>query len=436
MALPPGPRAPVAWQTWAWVGRPTAFLRAAQARFGEPFTIRTAWSGGPLVVFSDPTEIRRAFQAGPDQLRGGASAAFLEPFAGPTSILVTHGDEHLRQRRLMLPSFHGEALERWRGEIAALARAEVASWEPGRPLRTLPRMQALTLDVIARVVLGAGDDPEMRALIRRTLDMTASLPRLTAMALVQRPLGGATPFAAFMRAVRRVDERLYALVEGPLDDGSVLAQLRAARHEDATPPTARELRDQLVTLLAAGHETTATALAWAMERLARHPRALAELRGGGDERLDATVKEVLRTRPVLTIAARQVVAPYRLGGYELPPGAQVAPSIYLVHRRPELWPEPTRFRPERFLDGAPEPFSWIPFGGGVRRCVGAAFAALEMREVLRAVAEQVVLAPDRADGERMVRRGVTLAPSRGGTVVPHALASRPHACRASAATTA
>jgi cytochrome P450 len=267
--------------------------------------------------------------------------------------------------------------------------------------------------------------------------MTASLPRLTAMALVQRPLGGLTPFAAFMRAVRRVDERLYALVEGPVDPGSVLAQLRAARHEDGRPPTTRELRDQLVTLLAAGHETTATALAWAMERLARHPNALAALRDAEDDPLlDATVKEVLRTRPVLTIAARQAVAPYRLGAHELPPGTQVAPSIYLVHRRADLWPEPTRFRPERFLDGAPEPFSWIPFGGGVRRCVGAAFAALEMREVLRAVAGHVTLGPDRPAGERMVRRGVTLAPSRGGTVVPHALASRPRACRSSAATTA
>jgi cytochrome P450 len=418
------------------VARPTDFLRRAQALHGEPFTIRTAWSGGPLVVFSDPAEIRRAFGVGPDDLRGGASAAFLEPFAGPTSILVTHGDAHLRQRRLMLPPFHGDALRRWRDDIGALARAEIARWEPGRPLRTLPRMQALTLDVIARVVLGAGDDPELRALVRETLDMTGSLPRLTAMALVQRPLGGITPYAAFLRAVERVDERLHALIEGPVDPGSVLAQLRAARHDDGSAPTTGEVRDQLVTLLAAGHETTATALAWAMERLARHPRELAALRDGDDDVLDATAKEVLRTRPVLTIAARQVVAPYRLGGYELPPGTQVAPSIYLVHRRPELWPEPTRFRPARFLDGAPEPFSWIPFGGGVRRCVGAAFAALELREVLRAVGERLALAPDRAAGERMVRRGVVLAPSRGGTVVAQPLASHPAACRSSAATTA
>jgi cytochrome P450 len=375
-------------------------------------------------VVSDPAEIKRIFAAGPELLRGGASAAFLEPFAGPTSILVTHGPDHLRQRRLVLPAFHGAALERWRTTIAALAEAEVDRWQPGAAVRTHARMQALTLDVIARVVLGAGDDPALRREMRTTLDMTASLPRLTAMVLAQRPLGGLSPYAAFLRAVERVDERLERLIAGPVDPDSVLATLRAARHEDGTPPTARELRDQLVTLLAAGHETTATALAWAFERLARHPRALADLRAGDDAVLDATVKEVLRVRPVLTVAPRQVVAPYALGGYTLPPGVHVAASLYLAHRRRELWPEPTAFRPQRFLDGAPEPYTWIPFGGGIRRCAGAAFAALEMREVLRAAAARLALAPDRPAGERMVRRGVTLAPSRGGNVLVESLRSR------------
>jgi len=411
-------------------------LRRAQARYGEPFTIRTAWADAPLVVTSDPAEIKRAFAS--DALRGGGSAAFLEPFAGPTSILVTHGPEHLRQRRLVLPPFHGAALERWRETIAALAAAELDGWEPGRPLRTHERMQALTLEVIARVVLGAGDDPDLRREIRATLDMTASLPRLTAMGLVQRPLGGLSPFASFLRAVERVDRRLQQLIDGPVDPDSVLGKLRQATHEDGSPPTPRELRDQLVTLLAAGHETTATALAWAFERLARHPDALAALRGD-EARLDATVKEVLRTRPVLTVAPRQVVEPYALAGHELPPGVHVAPSIYLVHRRPELWPEPTAFRPERFLDagaGGPISFSWIPFGGGVRRCAGAAFASLEMREVLRAAAERLTLVPDREAGERMVRRGVTLAPSRGGIVAVQPLRSRAATCRSSAVTTA
>jgi cytochrome P450 len=188
---------------------------------------------------------------------------------------------------------------------------------------------------------------------------------------------------------------------------------------DASP---QELRDQVVTLLAAGHETTATALAWALERLARHPAQLDALRGGDAARLDATVKEVLRVRSVLTATSRRVIETWRIGDYTLPAGVYVAPCLYLAHRRPELWPDPTAFRPERFLDGAPEPFSWIPFGGGVRRCIGAAFAALEMREVLRAVAARFTLAPDRPEGERMRRRTITLTPSRGGCVVPHALA--------------
>jgi cytochrome P450 len=321
----------------------------------------------------------------------------------------------------MLPPFHGEALQRWEGEIAALARAEVARWEPGRPLRALPRMQALTLDVIARVVLGAGDDPGLRTLIRRTLDMTGSLPRLTAMAFVRRPLGGITPFAAFVRAVRRVDERLGRLIEGPVDPGSVLAQLREARHEDGSPPTSRELRDQLVTLLAAGHETTATALAWALERLARHPHVLSRVRDD-DEYLDATVKEVLRVRPVLSVTSRRTLEPFELHGYTLPRGVYVSACLYLAHRRGELWDDPTAFRPERFLDGAPEPYSWVPFGGGTRRCLGAAFATLEMREVLRAVANRFTLAPVRPQGEKMRRRSVTLAPAHGGHIIPDALA--------------
>ena len=185
-----------------------------------------------------------------------------------------------------------------------------------------------------------------------------------------------------------------------------------------------ELRDQVVTLLAAGHETTAGSLAWALERLARHPRVVARLREGDDAYLEATVKEVLRLRPVLSITPRKVVEPFTAGEWTLPPGVHVTPCLYLAHRRPELWPDPTAFRPERFLDGAPAPYSWLPFGGGVRRCAGAAFATMELHEVLRAVVRRFELRPDRPEGERMRRRGVTLTPSRGGRVVPLASPSR------------
>jgi cytochrome P450 len=286
-------------------------------------------------------------------------------------------------------------------------------------VRALRRMQALTLEVILRVVFGAGD-PELRDAIRRTLDMTTSMPRLVAMSLVQKPVG---PWRTFMRAVRRLDELVYARIDARVDDGSVLAVLRAARHEDGSPPSREELRDQLVTLLAAGHETTAGALGWALERLARHPDVLARVRAGDDAYLDAVIKEVLRLRPVLSIVARKTLAPFEVGAWTLPPGVHVTPCIYLTHRRPDLWEDPAAFRPERFLNGAPEPYAFIPFGGGTRRCLGAAFATLEMREVLRAVAARFELRPDRPEGERMRRRSITLTPARGGYVVPEPLAS-------------
>jgi cytochrome P450 len=286
-------------------------------------------------------------------------------------------------------------------------------------------MQALTLEVILRVVFGS-TDPALRDAFRAALDLTKSTPRLIAMSLVQRDLGPRSPFGRMLRSVERIDALLERRIADP-GEGSILALLAAS---GATPA---EVRDQTVTLLAAGHETTATALAWALERLARHPGELAALheRSGGeasgrdsgdDARLDATVKEVLRVRPVLSITSRRVLERWEVGGHTLPAGVYVSPCLYLAHRRPELWPDATAFRPERFLDGAPESFSWVPFGGGTRRCLGAAFAALEMREVLRAVAARFALAPAQPAGERMRRRSVTLAPSRGAIVIPYALA--------------
>ena len=426
--FPPGPREPAALQTVEWIARPTAFLRRCRARHGDPFTVRVAWADAPMVLVADPGEIRRIFAADDSQLHGGASSTVLEPFAGPTSILLTHGPEHLRRRRELLPAFHGEALAGWRETVAAMAREEVARWPAGE-LRTLPRMQALTLDVILRVVLGPVEQPQLRAAIRRALDMTASLPRLVAMSLHR----GAT-WSAFLAAVAEVDALLAREIDrGGHAEGSLLAVLSASGIERD------ELRDQVVTVLAAGHETTAGSLAWALERLARHPAAQERVRAGDDAYLDAVVKEVLRVRPVLSIAARRVAAPYEVGGHVLPAGVHVAPCIYLAHRRPEAWPEPTAFRPERFLDATPAPGTYLPFGGGVRRCAGAAFAALELREVLRAVLARFALAPPggraRSGTERMIRGSVTLRPSRGGTVLTEPLQpSRP--CRSSAATTA
>jgi len=415
--LPPGPRAPVAVQTIEWIMRPTVLMRRSAARYGEPFTLLTRWADAPMVLFSDPETVKRVYAAPQESLCGGASSTVLEPFVGPSSILLTTGDTHLRQRRLVLPPFHGERMETHRAAVAALAEAELDRWEPGRPLRTQPRMQELTLDVILRVVLGASD-PQLRAALREALDMTTSTPRLVALSLAPR---GSPPWRRFERAVARVDAHLRAAIRtrAPGAAPAVIDELIAAGASDD------ELRDQVVTLLAAGHETTAGSLAWALERLARHPRVVDRLREGGDDAyLEATVKEVLRLRPVLSITPRKVVEPFKVGSWTLPPGVHVTPCIYLAHRRPELWPDPTAFRPERFLDGVPVPYSWLPFGGGVRRCAGAAFATMELHEVLRAVVRRFDLRPDGPDGERVRRRGVTLTPSRGGRVVPLAFSGR------------
>jgi cytochrome P450 len=292
----------------------------------------------------------------------------------------------------------------YRPLVAALAERELRGWRG--TVRTHERMQALTLEIMVRVVFGS----ESRALhdaIAYALGLARSAPRLVAMALVQKDVG---PYRTFHRAVRRVDALILDLVEQPSPPDSVLALLKEARHEDGSPPHPRELRDQLVTLLAAGHETTAAALAWAFERRARTPGA----RLHDDAYREAFVKEVLRVRPVLSVAPREVMRPFAVAGTTLPPGVQVAASIYLAHRRPESWGDPLAFRPERWLEGDAPPYSFIPFGGGVRRCVGAAFAAMEMGEVLRVAAEHDLFAPAR--GERVIRRGVSLTPARGGTV--------------------
>ena len=426
--LPPGPSTPSAVQTWEWLARPTTLLRRCAARYGEPFTLRTAWTDAPMVVVSDPAAVRAVFTAPVDVAVGGASSTFLEPFVGPSSILVLDGAAHLRQRKLMLPPFHGDRMRAHRELIAGLAAAEVARWPARVPFATHGRMQALTLDIIMRVVFGA-ELPALRTAIRRTLDMTMSLPRMLLFSLTGNDLG-------FRRALDSVEAGLTAAIRErrirahPPKRAAILDDLIAAGSSDD------ELRDQLVTLLAAGHETTAGSLAWALERLARHPGVLERLRADEPGYADAVVKEVLRTRPVLSIAARKLVAPFELGGWELPAGVHVAPCIYLTHRRPELYADATAFRPERFLgDGAPDSYAWIPFGGGVRRCVGATFAAMEMTEVLRAVAARVTLRPDRPAGERMRRRSLTLTPERRGTVIAEPLFSDAR-CRSSAATTA
>ena len=412
---------PAAWQTVAWMARPAAFMRRIHERFGDPVTIRMYWTDEPMVLFSHPDAVRDIFKLDPAIAPAGQSWEFLRPFAGEHSILLLDGDEHMAERRAMQVPFHGERMRAFSPVIADLARRELSTWS-GR-VTTLDRMRELTLEIILRVVLGARGDDEtarLRRAVDTTLESVRSLPGMLSMALVQRDLGPRSPWGRFRIAVERFDALLLDVVArrraDPGDD-SVLSFLLEQRDEQGRPPTDRHLRDQLVALLVGGHDSSASALAWAFERLARHPAVHARLRDGDPAYLEAVVKESLRVRPSLTIAPRRLLTPVDIAGHTVPAGVHVAACIWLALRREDLWPDASAFRPERWLEGPrPNPLSWIPFGGGVRRCTGAPFAEMEMREVLRAAAD-LRIRPVRAEPERARRSMLVVVPDRGGEVL-------------------
>src|SRR3954449_2912712 len=421
MELPPGPRAPAAWQTVGWMARPAAFTHRMYERYGDPFTIHTYWTPEPMVLFSHPDAVREIFRLDPDIAPAGQSWEFLRPFAGPDSILLLDGEPHLRERRLMTAPFHGQRMRALAPLIAELARAEFATWH-GRVV-TLDRARRLTLEIILQVIFGAGDAQDRAALrhaIESTLDDVRSLPRMMAMAVVQRDLGPRSPWGRFRLAVERFDALLLDIVArrraGPPGD-AVLDLLLEQRDEAGDPVSDRHVRDELVALLMGGHDSSAATLAWGFERLARHPDVLARMRDGEPEYLDAVVKEVLRVRPALTIAPRLLLEPVEIAGRRIPAGVHVAACLWLSMRRDDLWEDAAAFRPERWLDaGPPSTAAWIPFGGGVRRCAGAPFAEMEMREVLRAAAQLLEIAPTRAAAESARRSALVVTPDRGGEI--------------------
>ena len=423
--LPPGPRIPAAALTAAWIFRPLPLLRACRRRFGPMFTLRLGGLG-QFVMVSDPEVVRAVFGGSPDVLHAGKANSIVEPVLGSSSILVLDGDSHMRQRKLMLPSFHGQRLQLYRDQMAAIAEAELARWPFGSPVPARPRMQAITLEIIMRTVFGVDDSERLerlRAALIDLLDWTTNRWRLVLVAGVGQERLKSSRLLGFKRARAAVDTLVFDEIrrrQGSPDVAErddVLSLLVQARDEDGAPMTPVEIRDELMTLLVAGHETTATALAWALEQLSRHPEALARLRSGDDEYLDAVVQETLRLRPVIIAVARQLMEPAELGGRTLPAGATVAPCIYLMHRDPAIYPDPESFRPERFLDSPPGTYTWIPFGGGVRRCLGASFAQLEMKTVLAALVQGARLRPTAEPPERITRRAITFVPQRGGRVV-------------------
>jgi cytochrome P450 len=411
VTLPPGPPGPRLAHTLGWVTRPGPWSRRLRDRYGDTFSLRIA-NEAPWVMLGHPDAVKQVFTGDPQVLHAGEGNVILKPLLGPRSVLLLDGKDHMTERKALLPPFHGERMQAYGDLIAGIAEREVASWPVGELFAVRPRMQALTLEVIMQAVFGVRDE-RLRALLADTLDWTTDPRRLLYVVLA---------------GPDRVT-RLFRKVRAPVDDQLTreIARRRAAPdlHErtdilsmllaDTTMDEAT-LRDELLTLLVAGHETTATALAWAIERLARHPEQWVRLQQGDEDYLDAVVKETLRLRPVIPIVLRVLKQPLEIAGYSLPAGVAVAPSILLVHTRADVYPDPFAFRPERFLEQPAGTYTWIPFGGGVRRCLGASFAQFEMKAVLRAVARGVRTVRG-GEPERVTRRAVTLVPHQGALVV-------------------
>jgi cytochrome P450 len=425
--LPPGPPLPRLLQTLAFIFAGARFLEACRRRYGDIVTLGTLFDSKFVMVF-DPLLVKEVFQGSSDQLHAGEANALLGPVLGPRSVLLLDGAEHLRHRRLMLPTFHGEQMRAWTEAIVEAADLEIDSWPVGQAFSILQSMQSVTLRVMMRVVFGYAAGPEADELQRRLRAMIDPIARprgLVALQLLSQISGERRALNRFAAQRRAVDELVYAEIERRRADPDlaertdVFSALLLAQDENGQRLSDHEVRDELMTLLLAGHETTAVGLAWVFDLLLHSPAVQSRAAEREDEYLDAVVKEALRIRPVIPGVGRVVRGtPFRLGSYEIPVGIEINPSIRVIHRRPDLYPEPEAFRPERFLGpGAPDTYTWIPFGGGTRRCLGASFALTEMRLVLRRVLERCALRPAAPALEEPTFRGITVAPKNGTQVV-------------------
>jgi cytochrome P450 len=449
--LPPEPKSSPLVQTLRWSFRPLPFMQQCRERYGDSFSVKFLTFERPMVMISDPAAIKALYTERSHGLPPGRDI-ILTPIVGPRSLLVTEGADHLAHRKLMLPPFHGERMRSYQPIVEEIVDREIDSWPLGEELAIHPRMQAITLEVILRVVFGVAEGPRLqrlRGVLTKVLEETAS-PFAQLAGLASRRFGGRGPWAKFERQLKEADELLYAEIAEHRASGAyeerddILSLMMQARFEDG-PGTERvseiagddererakyeigdrmsdsDLRDQLMTLLLAGHETTATALAWTFDLLLRHPAPLARLReslaAGEEDYLRATISESLRLRPVVPLAGRRLNADLDSDGLTLPVGTDVTPAIWLAHTRADVYPEPFAFRPERFLDDPPDTYAWIPFGGGIRRCIGAAFAEFEMRIVLREVLTRCELHKASPAPEKIGRRNITLSPRAGTPVV-------------------
>lgn len=423
--LPPGPHLP-GWMQAALTGfRPPLYFRLCQRRYGDIIRMRMPLTLDYVYV-ADPEAVRTVFRGDPSVFHAGeANGSILEPILGPHSVLVTDETEHTRQRRLMAPPFHGSAVRKQIDVMAEIAAAEIDQWPLNRPFPVLPAMRRLTLEVILRAVIGAEKDDRL-AHLRQVLPPVVDIAAIDLLAVGYPKLRNFWPWSRLQVKRSRADDALYDEIancrsDPNLDDRTdVLAMLVRATDEDGSSMSDEELRDQLMTLLLAGHETTATGLAWTFERLTRHPAVLRRAQQAAidddDAYLDNVVTESLRVRPVIADVARRLTADVELNGYRIPKGTVVAPAILLIQTDERVYPYANKFNPDRWNGQHPDPFTWLPFGGGNRRCLGAAFATTEMRVVLKEALRRVEFAPTSAKGERARIRHVTFVPNEGGVV--------------------
>lgn len=423
--LPPGPRMPSAVQAVGWARRPYPFMKRCQERFGDVFTLRILHSG-TWVFLCDPEDVKRVFTAPAGSLGMALANPLLLPVLGPRSVMLMEEPDHMSRRRMMLPPFHGKRMGGDAEMMAEVTRSVVRSWPAGEPFELWPHMQAITQEVIMRSVFGPDEADRLgrlRTLLHQLTEALNEPGRLSrAAAFGPRWLSRNHGFRAAMAPVEaalleEVDRRRRAGENSRKDIVSILIE---ARYEDGSPLGDRELRDELMTLLTDG--PTSSSLAWVFERLLRHPEKLARLQaeviaGEEDAYLDAVVKETLRLCPPVPVVVRRLLRPMELGGYTLPAGTTVAPCVYLIHRNEELYPNPRHFLPERFLEQPPGTYTWIPFGGGTRRCLAASYAEMEMKRVLRTVLSEVDLRPADSDSERARRSAISFSPDKRGRVV-------------------
>ena len=407
---------------------PLDFLGSEWRRQGDLFSIRLPMFG-ELTYVADPEAVRQIFSGDPTRFNAGeGNAEPLGPVLGENSLLTLDGDAHMAQRKLLLPPFHGERIGAYADTMRAAAERELAAWPVGRPFALRPSMQRVTLEVILRTVFGVSSRERVERFERAIVHMASVSNMVLWAPWLRRNLGRLSPWNRFVRARAAVDELIYDEIRTRRADPDfesredVLSLLLQARHESGEPMTDVELRDELMTIVGAGHETTATALCWAFELLGRNPHVEERLRaelasGDGDEYLDAVMKETLRIRPVVVDVVRKLLSDEEIGGHAIPAGTWLVPAIAVVHQRPDVYPQPHEFRPERFLEGQPEPYTWIPFGGGVRRCIGASFAQMEIKIMLRALLSGARLRPASARPEKARAKHVTIVPSRGARVV-------------------